>query len=76
MNQPWSEMDLVLLSNAFWLLAAITVVLAAVGVVGFVALALAEWMQAVREQRARRQRILAASRADPLAHTNLTCGRL
>ena len=59
MNQPWSETDLVLLSNAFWLLATITVVLAAVGVVGFVALFLAEWKQAVWKQRVRRQRIFA-----------------
>ena len=59
MNQPWSETDLVLLSNAFWLLATITVVLAAMGVVGFVALVLAEWKQAGWKQRIRRQRIFA-----------------
>jgi Na+/H+ antiporter NhaB len=55
MNQPWSEMDLVLLSNAVWLLAAMSVVLAAVGVIGFVALVLAEWKQGVRASPSRRR---------------------
>ena len=76
MNQSSSEINLVLLSNAFWLLATIAVVLAAVGCIGFVALTLAEWKQGVQKQPRTRQRILAASRADPLAHTDATAMEL
>jgi hypothetical protein len=57
------QIDLVLLSNAFGLLAVAAVAFAAVGVMGALGLALAEWKQMVREDKARRQRILAASHA-------------
>ena len=63
MNPLEPETALLVLADIFWLLAVITVAFAAVSVIGVLALALAEWKQAVREQSARRQRILPASHA-------------
>ena len=63
MNPLEPETALLVLIDVFWLLAVITVAFAAVSVIGVLALTLAEWKQPVREQRARRQRILAASHA-------------
>jgi thiol:disulfide interchange protein len=63
MNPLEPETALLVLVDIFWLLAVIAVAFAAVSVIGVLALALAEWKQAVREQRAPRQRILAASHA-------------
>jgi thiol:disulfide interchange protein len=63
MNPLGPETGLLVLTDVFWLLAVITAAFAAVGVIGVLGLTLAECKQAVREQRARRQRILAASHA-------------
>jgi hypothetical protein len=63
MNPLEPETALLVLTDVFWLLAVITVAFAAVSVIGVLALTLAEWKQAVGEQRAPRQRILAASHA-------------
>ena len=63
MNPLGPETALLVLIDVFWLLAVITVAFAAVSVIGVLALTLAEWKQAVGEQRAPRQRILAASHA-------------
>jgi hypothetical protein len=63
MNPLEPETALLVLTDVLWLLAVITAAFAAVSVIGVLALTLAEWKQAVREQHARRQRILAASHA-------------
>jgi hypothetical protein len=63
MNPLGPETALLVLTDVFWLLAVITVAFAAVSVIGVLALTLAEWRQAVGEQSARRQGILAASHA-------------
>lgn len=56
MNPPWSQTDLMVLSNLCRLLAAVTLAFAAVGIVLLTALTFAEWRAAVRESRARRRR--------------------
>jgi hypothetical protein len=63
MNPLEPETALLVLIDVFWLLAVIAVAFAAVSVIGVLALTLAEWKQAVREQSARRHRILPASPA-------------
>jgi hypothetical protein len=63
MNPLGPETALLVLIDVFWLLAVITAAFAAVSVIGVLALTLAECKQAVREQSARRQRILPASHA-------------
>jgi len=63
MNPLEPETALLVLADVFWLLAVIAVAFAAVSVIGVLALTLAEWKQPVREQSARRQRILPASHA-------------
>jgi hypothetical protein len=63
MNPLGPETGLLVLIDVFWLLAVITAAFAAVSVIGVLALTLAECKQAVREQRAPRQRILAAPHA-------------
>jgi membrane-anchored protein YejM (alkaline phosphatase superfamily) len=71
MNPPWSQTDLVLLSNAFRLLAVVTLLFAAMGIAVLAALIFAEWSDAVRESEARRRQHRPTSPRRPLMlHVN------
>jgi hypothetical protein len=71
MNPLWSQTDLMLLSNAFRLLAVVTLLFATMGIALLGALIFAEWKEAVRESEARRRQHRPASPRRPLMlHVN------
>jgi hypothetical protein len=61
MNPLGPETALLVLTDVLRLLAVIAVAFAAASVIGVLALTLAEWKQAVREDNARRQRMAGQS---------------